>query len=113
MSDFNMEDAAEAALNQWDNEHGSKDELSEEEERLRNEFLDETMHVEIIVNPNDPDGDRIGTVVDLPSNSNIADVMVVAILQTMAIRSDQTPEEVLMRLVRNMGKNLMQSEQIE
>jgi len=121
---FNHKQTAEQACAAFDREHGSADEHDDDDncgdpkcpgcnkdmtkEEMRDNLLGEKMMVSIVKNPDDPDGVQVGTVVDLPSSKNVAEVMLITIVKTMAIASKETPEDVVMRLAENLSANLVQ-----
>ena len=95
---------AQEAIDEWDREHS---ENTPEEEDYINSLVGEKMTVEIVLDPANNDSKEIVTIVDLPSSKPVAEVMLTTIVKTMAIASNETPEEVLMKLAQNLGKGLI------
>ena len=124
MDKFDMEDAAKKAMNAWDREHGDEPEHKEEEgcgdascvacnkemtiEEINEGLLKEKLVVSIVRNPSgDEDDQSVGTVVDLPSTKQVAEIMLITIVRTMALAAGETPEDVMMKLADNLKKGLV------
>jgi len=107
---FDMEEEVKRAIDKWDNEHNNKD--TEECPNCgvnKDDLLGQMLSATIVENIDKLESGSMGIIVDLPNRVEVAELMLVSIVNTMALSSNQDPLDVLAKLAENMSKDLMRS----